>query len=111
MATYEVRRKLVDTTNGYVLPRGAFVKTTELAWVRRFGSDLKLNEIIPSGVVPFEVANTVEQASVSSKVTETKPRFNTKPKKEEEEIQMPEVRRIPTRGEHRAVLGEFTDDK
>lgn len=62
MALYEVRRRLLDSDNGYVLDRGSIISTNETAWVKRFGSDLRKVSVVPSGMEAIEISDTVEQA-------------------------------------------------
>ncbi|RLF42657.1 MAG: hypothetical protein DRN17_07485 [Thermoplasmata archaeon] len=109
MQVYEVRRKLIDGVNGFVLPRGAFVTTDEDLWVKRFGVDLKIASVIPNGVKPTLISDTLEGITMgiseaSDKAAEVEP-VDPSPKVERTAM------RQRTRGPNKAVLNEDSDNK
>lgn len=103
---YEVRRKLIDSSNGLVLPRGAYVKTDEDLWAARFGTDLKKTGSVPNGTEPDVIEGTVEGTSKG----ETKSKEEA-PKALKEKAPSVERVKVQKRGGNKAVLNNESKTK
>ena len=57
---YRVMNTFIDTINGHHISAGHFVETEELAWVNRFGSTLKEEQLVPPNSVVVKIENTKE---------------------------------------------------
>lgn len=109
MANYEVRRCILDSTNGHHLLRGQIVSTEDTAWVARFGKDLRRAEIIPTNAKVHLIQDTEEGAIGAAKVEEKVAEKVAEVVKEA--APAPVAPKVVTRKETKVVTGTESDAK
>lgn len=106
---YEVRRTILDNINGHLLQRGTVVETDELAWVNRFGADLKRMETIGAHIKPVKIFGTAESIVPEEKVEVAEEVKKAEPTPEPET--QPAEKKVVRRQTTKVVTGDDSDAK